>query len=135
MEDLEKRRVSDFHILRMTTAEVFGEAVYRVSVQPIYDSAYFRMDYLIAARDFTNLGIRYFKESAQEPFKELVVPRETIKEFREGLLLGVHAYVRDYRRKTETHVYLDNVVVDPPLKDSLFSTTSLHLDRKVPGID
>ena len=130
MEDMEKREVSDFQITGFSEGVYEDEPVFVVEVKPVYESAYDRLAYLIAKQDFSNLSIRYFKKNAQKPSKELVTPRQDIQRFGD-VLLGTHAYVKNFARKTETHIYLENVLVDPDLDDKLFTQGALSADKKI----
>jgi hypothetical protein len=133
IEDMEKRVPGDFKLRLLEDEVLEGESVYRIEAIPVYESGYAHLEYLVAKSDFTNLGIRYFKKEMDEPFKELRVLRESIKKY-DDVLIGTHAYVRDYRKNSETHVYLDRIVLDPELENSLFSSSSLDSNRKIPGI-
>lgn len=133
MEDLEKRVPEDFELTVLEKGELGGESVFRIKAVPLYESGYAHMVYTISKSDFSNLKIEYFKEDATEACKELRVPRESIEAF-EDVLIGRHAYVKNYTRRTETHIYLDKVILDPDLADSLFSSVALNANRKIPGL-
>ncbi len=133
MEDMEKRSPEDFELSFLDNGTLEGEIVFRIKAVPVYESGYAYMVYSIAKSDYSNLVIQYYKKEAEKPAKELRVPRESIEAF-EDVLIGRHAYVRNFARSTETHVHLDKVVIDPKLDDSLFSSVSLNSNRKIPGL-
>ncbi len=133
MEDMEKRSLEDFQLTMLEEAMLDGESVYQIKAVPVYESGYGYLVYVIAKSDYSNLLIRYYKKDTEKPVKELRVPRKSIEAFKD-VLIGRHAYVTNFARSTETHVYVDKLVIDPELDDSLFSSVSLDSNRRIPGL-
>ncbi len=133
MEDMEKRSANDFELTKLPDVVWEGERAYRIHARPLYESGYDHLEYIVAMRDYSNLAILYFKKDTESPFKELRVPRSEIERF-DDVLIGRHAFVRHFSRRTETHVYLEKVVLDLDMDDALFSSTSLDTNRKIPGL-
>ena len=128
MEDMEKREAGDYRVESLQRGHYAGEPVFLITAEPTYESGYSHVDYVISSDDFFMLAARFYRSDPSGPFKELVVPRATAQKFGD-VLIGTHAYVRNVRLQTETHIYLTNIQVSPQLPDSIFTVKSLEVDR------
>ncbi len=128
MEDMERRQLADFSILDAESIEIDGAPALSVAVEPLYESAYARIEYVISPSDSCILRVRYFKTEATAPFKELIVPREFVETI-DRYPIGMRAFVRHVERGTETHVRIERIEINPKIKSQVFSQQALTVDR------
>ncbi len=128
MEDMERRELTDFTVASSETIEIDAAPALAVQVVPLYESGYSRMEYAISTDDFCILRIRYFKGESASPFKELIVPRESVRLI-DNYPIGMRAYVRHLERGSQTAISIDRISVNPSIKSQLFSQQALAVDR------
>ena len=131
-EDFERRQTTDFEVTNLTSDRVDGEPVWVVSALPLYDSGYERAEFRVAQADHAILEIRWFKRQAETPFKVLEAPRsDQVRQ--DGHVLPTRMVVRNLAKRSETRVFFDQLVVNPPIDDSVFSKTALEMGRPIRG--
>jgi hypothetical protein len=117
-----------------TTETTFeGEPVLVIDTSPTYPTAYTRIEFIIAVADSAQLAGRYYKKNSDVPSKEILFPRDSI-ELVAGIPVARHTIVRNRNRRTETHAHVERIVMNPELPNSLFSTSALEVDRRIPGL-
>ncbi|MCZ6464511.1 MAG: outer membrane lipoprotein-sorting protein [Proteobacteria bacterium] len=130
-EDLEHRRPGDYRVRDAGRARVEGEDVFIIAATPRYRSGYHEVHFAIAASDFAILEVRYYKRGSSEPFKILRAPRAAMRTIG-GHVVPTRIYITNRTRHTETEVRIDQIAVNPPLDDTLFSASALAARRPIP---
>jgi hypothetical protein len=130
-EDFERRQVGDYEFESFRPTDGKEEPLYTISARPRFEAGYDRVEFRIAVADLAILDTLYFKHPEEEPFKIIRTPRSGLRQF-EGCLLPTRVVARDSRRGTETEVRIEELAVNSPLDDSLFSIASLESGRPIP---
>lgn len=130
-EDFERRYVDDYSVAQRGSATIDGESVVIVAAQPRYESAYRQVEFLIAVSDAAILEVRYFQGPKEEPVKILRAPRSEMRTFG-GHVLPTRIEMENRLRKTVSEARFDRITVDPPLDDTLFTTSALEAGRAIP---
>jgi hypothetical protein len=131
-EDLERRRVEEFDLEALETAELDGEPVYRIRGAMIEKGTYSRIEFIIAQSDHSILVTRYYKRGQESPYRVIVAPRATMLA-QGGHVLPTRLIASDELRGTVTEVLIHNLRVNPPLDDRLFTVATLEQERKLPS--
>ena len=134
LEDMERRAADDFDYLSLSENDYDGEPVFVVVTRPRYSSQSARVEFVIAKSDQSQLAVRFFRQGASTPSKEVLSPRDSIRLF-EGRPIPTHIIARNTHRKTETHAYAEKVVVDPDIADRFFSVRSLLGGNRIPALE
>ena len=129
--DLERRRVEEFDLEALETADFEGEAVYVIRGALIRKGNYSRVEFVIAQSDGAILVNRYYKRGKETPYRVVTVPRATIVRH-DGHVLPTRLIVRDELRGSTTEVLIRNLRVNPPLDDRIFTVATLEQERKLP---
>jgi hypothetical protein len=106
---------------------------WRIETQPKYESSYDRSTLIVSITDFAQLGIRHYKRGAARPTKSIDFPRQHISTI-DGVPVARKIIVRSIRRGTETTADVEEIVLNPQLPNSLFSTTALEVNRDIPDL-
>ncbi len=130
-EDLERRRIAEFDVESLEEVELEGEAAYRILARSLEDSGYARVIFFVAVSDGAILETRYFKRDRDSPFRVIVVPRSGMVE-RQGHVLPTRMTVHNHVRGTWTEVVFNDLVVNPPIDDRVFSLGALEQERPLP---
>ncbi len=75
--------------------------------------------------------LRYFKEGESEPYRTVSAPRRFMVELN-GHVLPTRMTVHNYTRGTTTEVTFENLKVNPPIDQRVFSLVALEQERKLP---
>jgi hypothetical protein len=134
LEDLEFRRAETFAIVGRRFDVLRGERVHRLTLEPLFDSAYARADLFVEPRDFAIREVHYYRRGSRRPYKRMTAPVDEMVRF-DGRVLPGRWIIRDYERDTETDLSFTDIAVDPPLEDGMFSVTVLESGRPLPGVD
>jgi len=130
-EDLERRRVEDYDLGPIDTSELEGEFVYVISGRPLREFSYSNIVFLVARADGALLETRYFKRGAEAPFRVITAPREAMVRQDEHVI-PTRLTVINRVRGTSTEVRLDDLRINPPIDEHVFTVTALELQRKLP---
>ncbi len=135
-EDLERRRIQEYQLNGLGSAEVQGEPVYLVKARPLRDFNYDRVVFAVARSDWVILETRYFKRGEQSPFRVITAPREAMVAH-DGHVIPTRLTVHNHARGTKTEVTFEDLRINPPIDDHLFSLAALERKRKLPihGMD
>jgi hypothetical protein len=132
-EEFERRRVGDFRVEAMRKTELAGESVYAVAARPRDPSSYARIEFLVATSDYALLESRYYKRDGEQPFRVIRAPRTGMRNFA-GHVVATRILVQTLDTGTETEVRLEQLAVNPPLDDRLFTAKSLQYGPPIPGL-
>jgi len=130
-EDFARRTVDDYAVALRGPATIEGEDVDIVAARPLYDSAYLQVEFLIASSDAAILEVRYYQGPREEPVKILRAPRSEMRTFH-GHVLPTRMVMENRLRRTVSEARFDHITVDPPLDDTLFTTSALEAGRAIP---
>ena len=130
-EDLERLRVGDFEVGKMTEKIRGGESVLLIRARPKRKTTYSRILFVISAKDFAILETQYFKLNQEEPFRVFTAPREGMIE-KDGHVIPTRFHVVDKIRRSSTDITFTNLEINPPLDDRLFSLRTLESRRPLP---
>ena len=130
-EDLERRRVEEYELTSPEAGELAGERVYRIRARSRRDFSYAEVLFVIAQSDAAILDVRYFKEGESEPYRTVSAPRRFMVELN-GHVLPTRMTVHNYARGTTTEVTFENLKVNPPIDQRVFSLVALEQERKLP---
>ncbi len=130
-EDLERRRVEEYEVTSIETRNVAGESVYLIRARSRRDFSYSEVLFVIAQSDAAILEVRYYKEGESEPYRAVSAPRRFMLE-QDGHVLPTRMTVHNYVRGTTTEVTFEDLKVNPPIDDSVFSLVTLEQERKLP---
>lgn len=130
-EDLERRRVEEYQLNGLRSAEVRGEPVHLIEARPLRDFNYHRVVFAVARRDGAILETRYFKRGEETPFRVIVAPRDSMVS-QDGHVIPSRLTVRNHARGTTTEVTFRDLRVNPPIDDHLFSLAALEQGRRLP---
>ena len=130
-EDLERRRVEDYEMASLEARSTAGEPVYVVRARSRRDLSYSEVLFTIAQADAAILEIRYFKEGESEPYREVLSPRRFMVE-QDGHVLPTRMTIHNHVRGTTTEVTFDDLKINPPIDESVFSLFALEQERKLP---
>jgi hypothetical protein len=125
LEDLEIQRVDKFEIVGRSYSALDGEPVHVVTLKRLLESAYDRVDFFIAARDYAMLEVRYYRRGMLEPYKTTRMSRAWM-EYYPHRVLPKRIDFLDRDAGTETTLLFRRRDVDPELSASRFSTLSLE---------
>jgi hypothetical protein len=129
--DLERKRVEEFDLEALETAEFDGEAVYVIRGALVRKGNYSRTEFVIAQSDGAILVNRYYKRGQDSPYRVITAPRASIVA-RDGHVLPTRLIMRDELRGSTTEVLIHDLRVNPPLDDRLFTVATLEQGRKLP---
>ncbi len=130
-EDLERRRVEEYELASVESRNVDGEPVYLIRARSRRDFSYSEVLFVIGQSDAAILEVRYFKEGESAPYRAVSSPRRFMVE-QDGHVLPTRMTVHNYVRGTMTEVTFEDLKVNPPIDDSLFSLVTLEQERKIP---
>jgi outer membrane lipoprotein-sorting protein len=130
-EDLERRRVQEYELNGLGTADVRGEPAYLITARPRRDFNYDRVVFAVARSDWVILETRYFKRGEESPFRVITAPRHAMVAH-DGHVIPTRLTVRNHARGTSTEVTFNDLRINPPIDDHLFSLTALERKRKLP---
>lgn len=130
-EDFERQRISDYELRFLDPGMVGGEPVHVIRGRPRHKLSYQNVDFLIATRDNAILETRYFKRGTTEPYRVIVVPRESMTNGR-GHVLPRRIVVHNLIRGTSTEVIFHELEIDPSIDDRIFSVRTLEQRRRLP---
>ena len=130
-EDLERRRVEEYELGPLESAELAGEAVWTVDAGSLRELSYDAARFWIARSDYALLRVEYFNKGQAKPYRVLDAPRAFVVR-RGGHSLPTRMIVHDHRRGTTTEVAFRDLVVNPPIDPHLFSATTLEAERDLP---
>jgi hypothetical protein len=130
-EDLERRRVENYDLGPIERSELGGEVVYVIPGRPLREFSYSHVVFLVARADGAMLETRYFKRGAEEPFRVISAPRETMVRQDEHVI-PTRLTVYNRIRGTSTEVRFDDLRINPPIDEHVFTVTALELQRKLP---
>jgi len=129
-EDLERRHIEDYVVEDFEEGEVRGEAVFIVSVRPIRTQSAEKLVFYVAQRDDVILEVRQYKNGSPDPFRSISALRTGLVEA-EGHVLVTRLTVRNLSRGTTTEVTFENMKVNPPIDDRVFSLRTLETERDI----
>ncbi|MBW2272141.1 MAG: outer membrane lipoprotein-sorting protein [Deltaproteobacteria bacterium] len=130
-EDLERRRIGDYVLESLESAEVAGEPVFVVTGAPHQKQTYSKVTFAISRADHAILEIRFFKRDQPEPYRIVTSKRDSMVE-RAGHVLPLKMTVRDLRQGSTTEVFFRDLQVDPEIDDHVFSVRTLEQQRDLP---
>jgi hypothetical protein len=130
-EDLERRRVADYELSSPELREWKGEEVYAIRGRAIRDFNYSHVVFFVALSDGAILETQHFKRGQVAPYRVISAPRERMIE-RDGHVLPTRLYVENRIRGTTTEVLFNELEINPPIDDRVFSVATLEQQRKLP---
>lgn len=130
-EDFERRYVDDYQVELLALTQIQGEDVYEIRCEPNYESGHKHAIYYVAKADNAILEIRYFRDSQDGPIKIQRTPRERMISLN-GRIVPTLMWVEDPVRNRRTEVQFSEIRINPEIKDSLFTSSSLELGRPIP---
>jgi hypothetical protein len=134
-EDIERRRADDYEVELRPSEVVHDEDVWVVTTAPRYsESGYGRVDYLIAKSDYAILEQRHYRVGAEDAFKVIEAPRSHMRVV-EDRIVPMRIIMSDHNHGTHTEVEILDLVVNPELPDSLFTTRALSREQRLPPLD
>lgn len=133
-EDFERRRARDYRVVSDRTARVRGEEVRVLTTLPRFDAGYERLEFWIAVRDDAILETRTFKRGSPDPDRSVRMPRPSMVRIG-GHSLPTRMTVENRARGTRTEVRIEDLVVDPGLDDTLFTSAAIEVGRPIPGLE
>ncbi len=131
-EDLERRRIEEFDLDPLETAELDGEAVYRIRGALVRKEIYSRVEFVVAQSDRAILATRYYKRGLESPYRVILAPRATMVS-QGGHVLPTRLIATDELRGTTTEVLIRTLQVSPALDDRLFTVATLDQESKLPS--
>jgi hypothetical protein len=133
LEDLEVQRMDKFEIVGRAFSAVDGEAAHIVTLKRLFESAYDRVDFFVAAGDYAMLEVRFYRQGALEPYKVTRMDREWMERYPDRILpRRIDFFDRD--AGTETTLVFTRREVDPDLSAARFSTLSLEKRMRISWI-
>ena len=129
-EDLERKEIDEFELEPFEVANFGGEAVYVIGGAPIRKGTYARAEFVVAQSDGALLVIRFFKRDQENFYRVITAPRATMAQL-EGHVLPTRLTVRDELRGTQTEVLVNNLQVNPPIENRVFTVATLEQERKL----
>lgn len=134
-EDIERRRANDYDVELSPSDVIHGEDVWVVTTAPRYaESGYGRVDYLIAKSDYAILEQRHYRVGAEDAFKVIEAPRSHMRMLQDRIV-PMRIIMTDHNHGTHTEVEILGLVVNPELPDSLFTTSALSREQRLPPLD
>ncbi len=130
-EDLERRRIDEYELERMEAGTSNGELVYVISGRSLREFNYARIVFIVSQSDGAILETQHFKRGQETPFRVISAPRGGMVE-KDGHVLPTRLTVYNRLRGTSTEVTFENLRINPPIDDHLFSVSSLERDRDLP---
>jgi hypothetical protein len=130
-EDLERREIDEFELEPLEVADLGGEAVYLIWGKLIRRGAYARVQFVVAQSDGALLEARFYKRGQESAYRAITAPRDTMIQ-REGHVLPTRLTVRDELRGTQTEVLVNNLQINPPINDRVFTVATLEQERRLP---
>jgi hypothetical protein len=130
-EDLERRRVADYELSAPETQERDGESVYAIRGTSRRDFNYSHLIFFVAESDGAILETQYFKRGRETPYRVIRAPRETMVES-DGHVIPTRLDVENRARGTTTEVVFNDLEINPPIDDHVFSVSTLDQQRKLP---
>jgi hypothetical protein len=130
-EDLERKEIDEFELEPLEVAELGGEAVYLIWGKLIRKGSYARARFAVAQSDNALLEVRFYKPEQESSYRVITAARATMIE-REGHVLPTRMMVIDEVRGTRTEVLVNNLQINPPIKDRVFTVATLEQERKLP---
>jgi hypothetical protein len=125
LEDLEVQRLANFEILGRAFAAVDGEPAHIVTMKRLLETAYDRVDFFVAAKDYAMLEVRFYREGALEPYKVTHMDRASMESYGDRVL-PKRIDFEDLSAGTDTTLVFTRREVDPDLSAAPFSTRSLE---------
>ena len=119
------RHIDDATYARLPDEEVQGKNVWVIDVfhKPESKPAYAKSRLYVDKQRNVPLKTRHWDEAGVE-VKELDIPSEKIQQFA-GVWIPMESTMHDLSEKTQSVLFLDRVISNPPLADSLFSPQQL----------
>ncbi len=133
-EDMERRYVDDYEVELRRDTRVTGEGVYVVRGTPRYRSSYAWADFFIAKSDHALLEVRYYRKDDKTPWKIQRTPRLGLVQMN-GHLVPTILEMVNTARNSRTEVRFERIRVNPPLRDTLFTTAALESGRDIPHLE
>jgi hypothetical protein len=130
-EDLERRRIEDYQVVRVSEGLVQNEAVIRIRAQPRKARSFDSIRFDIARADAAVLGAAYFKRGEEAAFREITASRAAMHE-KAGHTLPTRLVVENRNRGTTTLVVYRDLDIDPQIDDRLFSVRTLEQHGRIP---
>lgn len=127
-EDLERRHVEDYQIVGFEEGEIRGEPVFVIDSVPTRTISAERVVFYVAQLDDVILEIYHYRDEKPEPFRIISVTRAGMIKA-DGHLLPTRLTVRNLSRGTTTEVTFEDVTVNPPIDDRIFSLRTLEQER------
>jgi Outer membrane lipoprotein-sorting protein len=130
------RHIDDATYKRLPDEVVQGKTVWVVDVhhKPESKPAYARSMLYVDKDRNVPLRTRHWDEAGVE-VKELDIPSGRIQQFA-GVWIPMEATMHDLSEKTQSVLYVDRVIENPPLADTLFAPMQLpRLDAESPPHD
>jgi len=130
-EDLERQRADAFDLGAIGSGERAGEPVYLIDARPRRRGNYERVRFALATSDLAILEAEYFKRNAEQAYRVIRVPRETLIA-QDGHVLPTRILVESRDRGTTTEVRLGDLRINPKIDARLFSVKTLQSRRPLP---
>jgi hypothetical protein len=130
IEDIERRRASDYEIIGSSPSEVAGEAALEIVARPLYDSQFERIRFTVAARDQILLRTDYYRTGRETPSKTIEASREGMV-VQNGAAVPKRLVCTNFDLNTQTEVNLEGVEFSPEIQQQFFSARSLELRSKL----
>ena len=130
------RHIDEATYERLPDEVVQGKPVWVVDVhhKPESKPAYARSMLYVDKDRNVPLRTRHWDEAGVE-VKELDIPSEKIRQFA-GVWIPMEATMHDLSEKTQSVLYVDRLIENPPLADTLFAPMQLpRLDAETPAHD
>src|SRR5262245_26974300 len=125
------RHIDDATYQRLPDEEVQGQVVWVIDVfhKPESKPAYAKSRLYVDKQRNVPLKTRHWDEAGVE-VKELDIPGDKIKQFA-GVWIPMESTMHDLSEKTQSVLFLDRVIENPPIADSLFAPMQLpRLDQE-----
>jgi hypothetical protein len=130
-EDLQRPRVDDFGDFAGRPETLDGETTLVVTARSLRPTYYERTETWVARTDDAILRVVFFKSGSSEPFKIIETPRGALLSER-GNIIPRRILVTNLRARTETEIFVDELELNAKTDDSVFTTTTLVVERDVP---
>jgi outer membrane lipoprotein-sorting protein len=128
------RHIDDATYERLPDEEVQGQTVWVIMVnhKPETDPSYSRSQLYVDKQRNVPLRTRHWDDAGVE-VKQLDIPRERLELFA-GVWIPMECTMFDLSEKTQSQLFIDRVIANPKLADTLFAPQKLpNLDRAASG--
>lgn len=133
-EDLERRSVDDYRVTAVSSDVYEGRDVHIVDAEPVHETtAYAWVRFEVDQENLVMSRILFYRKGSESPLREIAFDRASILE-EAGFRIPTRLIVTNHLRRTKTIARFDRLKVNPSLSNSLFRSTALLTNRRIPGL-